>query len=65
MPQPAIDDRTHGGTTLLAAPSLKRRARILKAYLGRFKLTVQQYFPASARSDPQPFAEVGPELINF
>ena len=34
------------------------KPEILKAYLDRFKLTVQQYFPVRAGSDPRAFAEI-------
>jgi hypothetical protein len=38
--------------------SLKKKPEILKAYLDRFKLTVQRYFPVRAGSNPQAFAEM-------
>ena len=34
------------------------KPEILKAYLDRFKLTVQQYFPVRAGSGPRAFAEI-------
>ena len=34
------------------------KPEILKAYLDRFRFTVQQYFPVRAGSDPRAFAEI-------
>jgi deazaflavin-dependent oxidoreductase (nitroreductase family) len=42
---------------LRAVPDVEK-PRILKAYLDRFKTTVQRYFPAPAGSPPQAFAGV-------
>jgi deazaflavin-dependent oxidoreductase (nitroreductase family) len=36
----------------------EEKPEILKAYLDRFKLTVQQYFPVRAGSGPRAFAEI-------
>ncbi|HEY6365298.1 MAG TPA: nitroreductase/quinone reductase family protein [Candidatus Binatia bacterium] len=36
----------------------KEKPEVLKAYLDRFKLTVQRYFPIQAGSDPLAFAEI-------
>jgi deazaflavin-dependent oxidoreductase (nitroreductase family) len=36
----------------------EEKPEILKAYLERFKLTVQQYFPVRAGSGPRAFAEI-------
>lgn len=36
----------------------EEKPEILKAYLDRFKLTVQQYFPVGAGSNPTAFAEI-------
>src|SRR6266700_919555 len=36
----------------------KEKPELLKAYLDRFKLTVQRYFPVPAGSDPQAFVDV-------
>jgi deazaflavin-dependent oxidoreductase (nitroreductase family) len=36
----------------------EEKPEILKAYLERFKQTVQQYFPVRAGSDPRGFAEI-------
>ena len=36
----------------------EEKPEILKAYLDRFKLTVQQYFPVRAGSDPRAFSEI-------
>jgi len=36
----------------------EEKPEILKAYLDRFKLTVQRYFPVQAGSEPQAFAEI-------
>jgi hypothetical protein len=37
----------------------------LKAYLDRFKLTVQRYFPVPAGSDPKAFVEVAGQYPVF
>lgn len=36
----------------------QEKPEILKAYLDRFKLTVQRYFPVAAGSNPEAFVEV-------
>jgi deazaflavin-dependent oxidoreductase (nitroreductase family) len=36
----------------------EEKPEVLKAYLDRFRLTVQRYFPIQAGSDPQVFAEI-------
>jgi deazaflavin-dependent oxidoreductase (nitroreductase family) len=36
----------------------EEKPEILKAYLHRFKLTVQRYFPIQAGSDPRTFSEI-------
>jgi deazaflavin-dependent oxidoreductase (nitroreductase family) len=36
----------------------EEKPEILKAYLDRFRFTVQQYFPVRAGSDPRAFAEI-------
>ena len=36
----------------------EEKPEILKAYLDRFKLTVQRYFPIQAGSDPRTFSEI-------
>jgi hypothetical protein len=36
----------------------EEKPEILKAYLDRFKLTVQRYFPVEAGSEPRAFAEM-------
>jgi len=38
--------------------SIEEKPAILKAYLDRFKLTVQRYFPVRAGADPAAFAEI-------
>jgi deazaflavin-dependent oxidoreductase (nitroreductase family) len=38
--------------------SIEEKPEILKAYLDRFKLTVQRYFPVRAGADPATFAEI-------
>jgi deazaflavin-dependent oxidoreductase (nitroreductase family) len=38
--------------------SIEEKPEILKAYLDRFKLTVQRYFPVRAGADPAAFAEI-------
>ena len=58
-----------GGEIVLKKGSKRRRFRIrivangekpeiLKAYLDRFKLTVQRYFPIPAGSEPSAFAKI-------
>jgi deazaflavin-dependent oxidoreductase (nitroreductase family) len=42
---------------LQAVPE-KEKPEILKAYVDRFKLTVQRYFPIQAGSDPRAFSEI-------
>ena len=41
------------------------KPEILKAYLDRFKLTVQRYFPVPAGSDPMAFVEVAGQYPVF
>ena len=41
------------------------KPEILKAYLDRFKLTVQRYFPVPAGSDPQAFVDVAAQYPVF
>mgnify|MGYP003693990435 CR=1 FL=1 len=43
----------------------EEKPEILKAYLERFKLTVQQYFPVRAGSGPRAFAEIAEALSSF
>ncbi len=38
--------------------SNEEKPEVLKAYLDRFKLTVQRYFPVRAGSEPETFTEV-------
>ena len=41
------------------------KPELLKAYLDRFKTTVQRYFPVPAGSPPQAFVEVAPNYPVF
>lgn len=41
------------------------KLELLKAYLDRFKTTVQLYFPVPAGSPPQAFAEIAPNYPVF
>ncbi len=43
----------------------KEKPELLKAYLDRFKLTVQRYFPVPAGSDPQAFVDVAAQYPVF
>jgi deazaflavin-dependent oxidoreductase (nitroreductase family) len=41
------------------------KPELLKAYLDRFKITVQRYFPVPAGSPPQAFVEIAPNYPVF
>jgi deazaflavin-dependent oxidoreductase (nitroreductase family) len=43
----------------------EEKPEILKAYLDRFKLTVQRYFPVGAGSEPSAFIEVAEQYPVF
>ena len=43
----------------------KHKPELLKAYLDRFRTTVQRYFPVPAGSVPQAFMEVAPQYPVF
>jgi len=47
------------------AISEDQKPELLKAYLDRFKTTVQRYFPVRAGSPPEAFVEVAPQYPVF
>jgi hypothetical protein len=49
---------------LRAIPDIGKPS-VLRAYLGRFKTTVQRYFPVPAGSPPEAFAAIAPRYPVF
>ena len=47
-----------GDSAMALSPADAEKPPLLKAYLDRFKTTVQRYFPVPAGSDVQAFANI-------